>query len=337
MKASLLGLSLAMLSLPALGAPYAGQSFELEQPDGSQVPVVVYGDEFYQHIESPEGYTLVRDSGGWICYAQLNAAGTDLVATGVRYGVTQRAARGSGATALPSQKHIKLAPQVVRAKAQQTKNELNAVSGLAAPAGRAKAAAAAAPAPRVGAIRGLTLVIDFADEPGTVPQEEINNFCNLPGYNSNGNNGSIRDYYYEVSGGQLEYTNTVTAYYTAALPKSYYDSDTVPYGSTAQELIVEALTALDAKGFDFSTLSTDSDGNLLILNALYAGFPTWGWSKGLWPHASGIGGRFSADGVNANGYQITNIGTALSIRTFIHENGHALCGWPDLYDYDYDS
>jgi hypothetical protein len=36
-------------------------------------------------------------------------------------------------------------------------------------------------------------------------------------------------------------------------------------------------------------------------------------------------------------YQITDIGSSLEIGTFCHENGHMLCGFPDLYDYGYDS
>ena len=36
-------------------------------------------------------------------------------------------------------------------------------------------------------------------------------------------------------------------------------------------------------------------------------------------------------------YQISNIGSSLEIGTFCHENGHMLCGFPDIYDYGYDS
>jgi len=36
-------------------------------------------------------------------------------------------------------------------------------------------------------------------------------------------------------------------------------------------------------------------------------------------------------------YQITDMEDSLKIGTFCHENGHMLLGWPDLYDYDYDS
>ncbi|MDR0305255.1 MAG: hypothetical protein LBI42_00285 [Chitinispirillales bacterium] len=47
-------------------APVNGEEFSFRQPDGSQVPVRVWGDEFYVELESLDGYTLIRGSDGWI-------------------------------------------------------------------------------------------------------------------------------------------------------------------------------------------------------------------------------------------------------------------------------
>ena len=57
----------------SIAAPHEGEQFSLRQPDGTTVPVLVWGDEFHQDVESPDGYTLVRDKDGWICYAILSA------------------------------------------------------------------------------------------------------------------------------------------------------------------------------------------------------------------------------------------------------------------------
>ena len=43
------------------------------------------------------------------------------------------------------------------------------------------------------------------------------------------------------------------------------------------------------------------------------------------------------DGVKVSGYMLASIGTGLTIGTFVHETGHLIFGWPDLYDYDSDS
>jgi hypothetical protein len=66
---------------PLFGYPHNGEHFLLEQPDGSQVEVAVFGDEYYQDIESPDGYTLIRDKRNWICYAALSADGREYGAT----------------------------------------------------------------------------------------------------------------------------------------------------------------------------------------------------------------------------------------------------------------
>ena len=67
--------------LPALaqGAPSWGDEFTLDQPDGAEVQVRIWGDEFYRVVESLDGFTLVRDSDtGEICYAELSGDGREL-------------------------------------------------------------------------------------------------------------------------------------------------------------------------------------------------------------------------------------------------------------------
>lgn len=336
----LLGL-FTLASTTLLAAPHNGEVFELLQPDDSRVPVKVFGDEFYQRVESLDGYSLIRDDDGWICYAELNDDQSDFASTGVRYkGTDVSDAAQRDVFALPFQmtRHIKLSAKAIKAKVVEAKSELNAGAAVSSPNAMPRALSdGPSLAPRTGAIQGLTLLIEFSDENATIPHQSIDDYCNLTGYAGFSNNGSIRDYFAEVSGKTLDYTNHVTQYYMANHPKDYYDNLDKSYGSTARELIHEALEDLEASGFDFSTLTTDDDGNLLALNVLYAGSPDHGWSNGLWPHAWSLSPVFVADEVRITKYQITNIGTSLAIGTFSHENGHMLCSWPDLYDYDGDS
>ena len=58
------------------------------------------------------------------------------------------------------------------------------------------------------------------------------------------------------------------------------------------------------------------------------------WAEGLWPHASRLITPYPlAAGRRAYDYQITDMGEALALGTYCHENGHMLCDFPDLYDY----
>src|SRR5690554_3459398 len=77
---------LFIFSQQIISAPHNEEKFELRQPDGSLVPVRVWGDEFYQDVECLEEFTLIRDpQTNWICYAELSPDGNEYVSTGVIY------------------------------------------------------------------------------------------------------------------------------------------------------------------------------------------------------------------------------------------------------------
>ncbi|MCW5636423.1 MAG: M6 family metalloprotease domain-containing protein, partial [Rubrivivax sp.] len=186
----------------------------------------------------------------------------------------------------------------------------------------------------VGDFVGLCLLVDFSDVPATIPREEVERFCNQPGYSGFGNNGSVHDYFLENSGGRCRYTNIVAPYYRAKKPKGYYTDRTIAQPRRAVELITEALDFHKANGFDFSPLTADGQGYVYAMNVYYAGPVTNNWAEGLWPHAYHLGSPYALrPGQSAFDYQFTAIGSELELGTFCHENGHMLCDYPDLYDY----
>jgi M6 family metalloprotease-like protein len=347
------------LSAPlAFSAPYHGDTLTLGQPDGTTVKVRCWGDEFYHRVESLDGYTLTQDpQTRWIQYARLSDDGKDFISTGVNYvqavtGSASPSAKSQGAAAaansladatLDVPKHLDLTEADRRLRRESNRSLLGgaaespkSTAPSKAKSGTLSAVAAAAP-PTVGNILGLTLLIDFPDNRATVPLADIDNFLNQTGYTGGGNNGSVHDYYYDVSGGKLNYKNSVAAYYTSRNNEAYYTDPAIPYGQRARELIKEALDNLEAHGFDFSTLSLDESNNIRAINAFYAGYRVNAWAQGIWPHQGGMYGDFNADGVHSGVYEITDIGSAPSLGTFCHENGHMLFGWPDLYDTGYES
>ncbi|HJQ56482.1 MAG TPA: M6 family metalloprotease domain-containing protein [Vineibacter sp.] len=184
----------------------------------------------------------------------------------------------------------------------------------------------------------MCLLIQFPDVVGTISQQEVDNFCNQAGYSGFGNNGSVYDYFLNVSDSRLRYKNAVTAYYTAQHSRNHYTDPAIPFGTRARELILEALTHLQNTGFNFAQLSSDSGGFIYALNVFYAGPRVNAWSQGLWPHAWALASPFQATPTKKfNDYQITDMGTQLTIGTFCHENGHMVCDFPDLYDYGSES
>lgn len=312
--------------------PVFGEIFDLRQPDGSTIKVRVWGDEFYRVVESLDGYTLIRDPESQeICYAELSVDGNDLVSTGV-----------TASRPLPAPMHLKphvrinrsaLRDRVRAARDKLAKSDIRLFSELEA---------FPIEPPCNGNIKGICLIVDFDDEPNTISPSDINDLCNKIGYNGYGNNGSVHDYFYDVSDDKLAYNNYVPQiYYRAKNNKEYYEDDTESeFGVRARELVIEALNWLDEKGFNFSDYDSDNDGWIDAINCFYVGtFSPLEGEDGLWPHSWAFdptepNSSFSADGVSFFRYQISDIKDSPGIGTFCHENGHLICWWPDLYDTD---
>ena len=182
------------------------------------------------------------------------------------------------------------------------------------------------PAPK-GVVHGLTLLVDFSDESPAFSATEVDAWLNEPGFSEDGLNGSVRDYYFENSNGAVDFQNQVVGFYRASQPKSHYEAGTDYSG--ASELVAELFAAVDAQ-VDFSTFDNDGDGRTEAISIVYAGHAeTWG--QGLWPHSGAL--NQMRDGVRLVRYQMTSMEQRFDLYTFVHEVGHMLFGWPDLYGF----
>ena len=326
-----------------MSVPFRGKRFTFTQPDGSALDVVGWGDQHHATFETLNGYTVVEDPAtGFYQYATVSPDGDDLVPTGGR-------PRHVSPAALGLTPGLRISAEAAKAKAMEP-------PGL--PPGRSRweerrrqfkeslRAAAAGPglglAPpqrqTVGSFTGLCLLIQFPDVPGTITRQQVEDFCNMPGYTGFGNNGSVRDYFLEVSGGKLDYRNVVAPYYTARHPRAYYTNESIPQPQRARALIKEALAFHKSNGFDFSPLTVDNQQFVYATSVFYAGTRVNNWAKGLWPHAYHLQSAVTlAAGKKAYDYQITDMTDELTLGTFCHENGHMVCDFPDLYDYGNES
>ena len=166
--------------------------------------------------------------------------------------------------------------------------------------------------------------------------------------------GSARDYYTEVSFGQLALAGQVDGWYITANNKAYYGDRTRRYAHCAYEAAQQA----DSTGFDWAPYDNDHDGYVDTLWVVHSGVGaeesgntrTDIWSHS-WDFASAGKGVFTTStpdpyhpgtylkindyiiqpetsywsGGNGETQRIVGIGV------FCHEFGHAL-GLPDLYD-----
>lgn len=277
--------------------PFAGKVFTFPQPDGTTLQVKGWGNQYQAVFEPLTGAPQAAALAGAVTPALARTS--TLVRGGSRW-------------------------ETRRNEAQAKLRSVTAAAPALAPPRRGT----------VGDFVGLCLLIQFPDVPGTISQGAVADFCNKPGYTGFGNNGSVYDYFLDVSGGKLRYTNMVAPYYTARNKRAYYTDAGVAQPLRARELVEEALAHLRASGFDFSALSADADGYVYATNVFYAGARVNAWAEGLWPHSHYLAAPARLpSGAHVYDYQVTDMGEALSLGTFCHENGHMICDFPDLYDY----
>jgi M6 family metalloprotease-like protein len=331
MKKSLLLFMMLCINF-IFAAPYNGTIMQFKQPDGSFVDVKLYGTEYYMRGEGLDNYTLIRDEQSkYLCYARLSEDGDHLLSTGIIY--KGKSGLMNSLRSLPGIAfHLDINSDA-RNKIIFTNKGLLNHSSLE------KHSGPQTPTPVIngtpvhhvsGNISGLCIVIDFPDEPATLPMSEFSDFCNDLNYSNNGNNGSLRKFYYDISGGLVDYQNVVYGYYHAQNTFAHYDS--LPFGQGAIEVLDLALHWIQLQGFDFSTLSLNADSSIMAINIMYTGNPP-NWSQGMWYHQGNYSG-FSANGVHTNKYNTSPANAPLTIGTVAHENGHMIGNWPDTYKYD---
>ena len=334
MNLKLTALATLLCSSTAFAAiPYKNEQYQFSQPNGEVITLTLNGNSYYAEQRTVDGRLVVFDNAlKGMVYAKLNDEGSELISTGVL--VSTKNQLGIQSTKLHTKQEglsTEAKLRLVEAKQQRMLGEYDAHTHSV----QSRLQTSQLDAQISGQVKGLTIIIDFPDERGTISKAQIERFLNDANYTEFGNAQSVRGYFTKVSGGKLDYTNTVTQYYTAKKNKAYYADSSLSSTVRSQELIKEALNWLEyQQGFDFSTLTTNSSNQIRGLNIFYAGNSDSSWSKGLWPHMARLSPRFCADGVCTDRYQITDMRSSLSIGTFVHESGHLITNWPDLYDYD---
>jgi len=347
-------LSAAVLTAMRLAAAPFETTIPFVQPDGTAIEIWGQGDEFYAVFETPDGYSVVYDQATKAyAYAALSQDGR-LVPSALLVGKADPVAQGL-------EKHLRMAPVAIQEQTQRRFKRWDDAMENSAQWAQKKAdlraaeqAAAAGRLPlsppsftTTGNKTGLCLLIDFPDDTNTVSQAKIIEYCNGDNNTNFNNNGSIKKYFQDISNNQLTYTNIVTAYVRMAQPKSTYNDTSKDAGNQANYLIRDAIALMKALpnyateiAPAFSNLTRDASNRAVACNVFYAGGNGGVWSYGLWPHSWSlytVGQQELVAGVFLYKYQITNIGSSLTLGTFCHENGHMLCGFPDIYDYEYDS
>jgi immune inhibitor A len=189
-------------------------------------------------------------------------------------------------------------------------------------------------APLRGVIRVVVVLVDFSDK--AMPAGAANRLMQL--FFSTGElpNGSVKEYYTDVSDGLIDIEGQVVGPYR--LPRTvaaYAGSDNglqdgVP---NAQTLANDAVT-LANRDIDFTPYDNDGDGYVDAFIVVHAGrgAEETGSAADIWSHKWVLPSERVVD--SAMIYAYLTIPEDAKLGVAAHELGHLLFGWPDLYDTD---
>lgn len=309
----------------------------MKQPDGTMITVTLHGDENFHYYMTADGYPLLPDADGWLCY--ITAVGGTAAVSDVRaHDAAEREAEEAAFVSAIDRTAVTDGLTAMRAE----------TIGKRVPA-RAGFSDMMSDYPTIGSPKAIILLVEFKDMHFTTENAgtEFDRLINEEGYSYNGATGSARDYFVENSNGK--FTPEFHVYGPVELPHemAYYGSPTANlYDSRPGEMIADGCRILDeTTDVDFSQFDNDGDGIVDNVFVFYAGY---GQNSGadvntIWPHAANIYTYYNIDlvldGVRVGNYACTNElqGNSGAVRTgigtFCHEFSHVL-GLPDLYPTD---
>jgi immune inhibitor A len=202
---------------------------------------------------------------------------------------------------------------------------------------RVARSAAAERAPLRGPVRVIVVLAQFSDKPMVQTNQHFHDLFFSSGVLPN---GSVREYFLEVTNGQIDIQGEVAGPYT--LPKTIkeYANGASGTGGTqpnARTMARDAALLADAD-INFTPYDNDNDGFVdafIVVHAGQGGEQT-GSKHDIWSHKWVLsGGAYQADGARI--YAYLTVPEDSKIGVCAHELGHLLFGFPDLYDTDYSS
>lgn len=196
----------------------------------------------------------------------------------------------------------------------------------------------------LGEFKPLVLLVDFSDNSFQVNPAYFDSLIFSPAF------GSVRDYYREVSYGNLDIVslNLPSEIGWIRAPETYQYYTNHQYGlgyypQNSQRLVEDAVDLADSV-VDLSRYDGDSDGFVDCVIVIHAGTGAeWNANpEDIWSHKWSLPYPFklSHDGVAIREYTVQpeywQDAGDMTIGVFCHELGH-IFGLPDLYDIDGDS
>jgi immune inhibitor A len=326
---------LVLLVTGAWSAPALKGFFTMSQPDGTQLSVAQFGDEYHHWTETADGTLIVNKEGAYYV-AAIDDSG-ELSATSVlAHEAPIRGIRERQQTALQTSRKSLFHRR--RESAQSRSIQISTTGGYL---------------PHKGSPRVLTIMAAFQDSTFTVnePLEAFDQYLNGEtqmdlGNKNHYNQTSVQRYFDICSQGQFTPQFDIVGPVTLPREQSYYGKGNDRFYTFCRDAVISVRDQVD----DWTVYDNDGDGNIEMVCIIFAGYGEnqGGGEETLWARASRQNievdgcprinffncsselyyplsgtdpeGVAKKDYINGNG-------------VFIHEMSHCL-GLPDLYQTD---
>lgn len=179
-------------------------------------------------------------------------------------------------------------------------------------------------------IHSLTILIDFPDEPGFTPRATFDPMFNQQtGYTGFGWNGSVREYWNDVTNGEMDYTTQVIGWFTAPSPRATYEEYE---DGGLDRLLTEVLEQIEGQSFTGLSIRPGTN-EVYSVNTIVQGR----WTESLRPVAAGPTRPITIinDGqevvIRGVGNSVTDYNDRMSMSYPLHEAGHQFFHWTEYY------
>ena len=336
-------LLLLLIAAVTYAAPARRVSKKVKQSDGTELTVMLSGDESLHYYSTIDGKPLIREANGDFSYATFTPEGQFVSTECLAHDAEYRTLFEKNLVASIDYEGMMVS--------------LNSAHKARSAKFRAAAQKAGSQITPEGDVNIAVVLVQFKDVKFTYTKEDINNVLNTEGYKLENpfaeSVGSARDYFIAQSDGKFRPNFMVTDIVTLDNNMSYYGgNDADGDDKKASYAVKEGIQKADAT-FDFSKCDNNGDGEVEFIYCIYAGYSeSYGASENtIWPHQWTLfsqAGSITVDGVKCDTYACSGelvyseeyeskIGKVLAgIGLICHEFSHCL-GLHDIYDTTYES
>ena len=205
----------------------------------------------------------------------------------------------------------------------------------------------------IGEKRGLVILVAFPDQPFSTDnsRQQWQDIICLQGFSDNEAPGSVSDYFYDQSYGQLRILFDVVGPVEVSQPYAFYGknkhwAENDDFDQNDGQMVEEACRAV-ADSVSFADYDWDGDGRVDMVYIIYAGYGESDYWRTdtdvIWPHMGTLSIDWEDDypeGLTLQGLlidqyacsnELASNGRLSGHGTICHEFSHCL-GLPDLYD-----